>query len=259
MSERKLELSIEVPGTPEEVWEAIASGPGISSWFAPTDLDGRVGGTVTTDFGPYGKDTAPITVWDPPHRLRGESQMGDEVLAHEWLVEARGGGTCIVRVVASGFGTGDDWDATYDGLATGWRIFLENLRLHLTNFRGRHAQGMHELAPMSDTTPTDAWRTFCAALGVSTELRTGDRFETTAAGAPSLGGIVATVLPNAYVLRVDTPTPGTGFVSAEPQGGQVVLHLALYLYDDDDGAVRDATVAEWAAWMPATFGAPSTH
>jgi hypothetical protein len=25
---RKIELSIEVPGTPEEVWQAIATGPG---------------------------------------------------------------------------------------------------------------------------------------------------------------------------------------------------------------------------------------
>ena len=32
---RRIENSIEVPGTPEEVWEAIATGPGIESVVRP--------------------------------------------------------------------------------------------------------------------------------------------------------------------------------------------------------------------------------
>ena len=49
---RYVEAEVEVPGTPEDVWQAIASGPGISSWFVPTTLDERVGGSVVCDFGP---------------------------------------------------------------------------------------------------------------------------------------------------------------------------------------------------------------
>ena len=33
---RSVQAEVEVPGTPEEVWQAIATGPGISSWFVPT-------------------------------------------------------------------------------------------------------------------------------------------------------------------------------------------------------------------------------
>ena len=29
-----VQVEVEVPGTPEEVWQAIATGPGISAWFA---------------------------------------------------------------------------------------------------------------------------------------------------------------------------------------------------------------------------------
>ena len=29
--DRRIELEVEVPGTPEEIWRAIATGPGISS------------------------------------------------------------------------------------------------------------------------------------------------------------------------------------------------------------------------------------
>ena len=37
---RSVEAEIEVPGTPETVWTAIATGPGISSWFVPAEVDG---------------------------------------------------------------------------------------------------------------------------------------------------------------------------------------------------------------------------
>ena len=40
---RRIENSIEVPGTPEEVWEAIATSHGIECWFVPARVDdGRV-------------------------------------------------------------------------------------------------------------------------------------------------------------------------------------------------------------------------
>ena len=58
-SSRAIDLSVEVPGTPEQVWEAIATGPGITAWFVPHTVEGRAGGEVTMDFGPgYGVATA---------------------------------------------------------------------------------------------------------------------------------------------------------------------------------------------------------
>ena len=48
---RSVEVETEVPGTPEEVWQAIATGPGISAWFVPAKLEGREGGRVALDFG----------------------------------------------------------------------------------------------------------------------------------------------------------------------------------------------------------------
>ena len=41
---RWVQAEVEVPGTPEEVWRAIATGPGISSWFVPSEVDEREGG-----------------------------------------------------------------------------------------------------------------------------------------------------------------------------------------------------------------------
>ena len=43
---RSIQVEVEVPGTPEEVWQAIATGPGISSWFVPTEFEERDGKPV---------------------------------------------------------------------------------------------------------------------------------------------------------------------------------------------------------------------
>jgi uncharacterized protein YndB with AHSA1/START domain len=108
-----------VPGTPEEVWRAIATGPGITSWFVPTEVEERVGGAVTANFGPGMDSASTVTVWDPPHRFVSDSRddMGpdDPTIATEWIVEAHGGGTCVVRVVHSWFASTDEWDGQFEG------------------------------------------------------------------------------------------------------------------------------------------------
>ena len=46
-----VELEAVVAGTPEEIWEAIATGRGISAWLHPTEVEGRAGGRFTFDLG----------------------------------------------------------------------------------------------------------------------------------------------------------------------------------------------------------------
>lgn len=70
---RSVEAEAEVPGTPEEVWQAIATGPGISSWFVPSQVDERVGGTTLANFGPGMESVGTITTWDPPRRYVAET------------------------------------------------------------------------------------------------------------------------------------------------------------------------------------------
>ena len=40
-------------------------------------------------------------------------------LATEWTVEAKAGGTCVVRMVMSGFGTEAAWDKEIEGMGEG--------------------------------------------------------------------------------------------------------------------------------------------
>lgn len=240
--DRVIDLSVQVPGTPEEVWEAIATGPGITSWFVPHEVGEGEGARVRSDFGGGLVDSGSVTSWQPPRRVVFEGN-GERALAFEWLVEARDGASCIVRLVCTGFGPGEDWDAEYHGLSEGWLLFLENLRLHLTHFRGQPARAVIPIAMVAGTRD-NAFEQICTALGVPSDLTAGDRFAASASGAPPLSGQVAsaatTTGTRAYHLVLDTATPGTAIVAAEQMGDQVAMSLWLYLYGPETSDLADA-------------------
>src|SRR5688572_21222620 len=207
---RYVQAEVEVPGTPEEVWDAIATGPGISSWFVPAEVDERVGGAVVCHFGPGMDSLATITEWNPPHRFIADSRddMGpdDPTVASEWIVEAQAGGTCIVRVVHSWFRSKDDWDGQYEQVEQGWVAFFRILRLYLTHFRGQRSV-MFQLMASAPGPKADAWAALAGPLGLA-GATVGQQVDAPA-GAPPLGGVVEHVGPPDYaeevLLRVERP------------------------------------------------------
>src|SRR5680860_1322753 len=89
------EVEVEVPASPEAVWRAIATGPGIEAWFVPAEVDEREGGTIVTHHGPFGDSTGTVTVWDPPRRFVYEERdwnpdAPDAQDAPPWATEVRG-------------------------------------------------------------------------------------------------------------------------------------------------------------------------
>ena len=57
---RSVQAEVEVPGTPEEVWAAIATGPEMSC-FVPTEVEQREGDVITANFGPGMESVSTIT------------------------------------------------------------------------------------------------------------------------------------------------------------------------------------------------------
>lgn len=255
---RAIDLDIEVPGTPEEVWEAVASGPGITAWFVPATVEGRVGGKVELDFGPgYGVETARVTAWDPPRRFVAEvAGEGRPPFATEWLVEARDGGTCVVRLINSGFGHGAEWDAEYDATESGWRLFLRNLRLYLTHFPGQRCTSVlvngHAAGPVAR-----AFGELAAVLGLPEDAAEGEKVTAGAPGVPPLAGVVELATDSVLALRLDQPASGIGFVAAEP-AGEGSSHASVYLYLFGDGAAEAAARDEpaWRALVQRHFPMP---
>lgn len=247
---RSIELEIEVAGTPEEVWQAIATGPGISSWYVPHTVEEREGGAATARFGPGPDMLIPgrVAAWEPPGRVVFDGGEGVDGLAFEWLVEARDGGTCVVRLVNTGFGSGDDWDSQYDGMTDGWQLFLLNLKLHLQHFRGQAATALLPTAQWAGP-PEQAWAALTRELGIPSAPEVGDRIQTSAGDAPTLAGTVVDVASWRLALVVDQPAPGTAFVAVEGTGDEVSVSVWSYLYGVDGAAAAQRDEPRWAQWL----------
>jgi uncharacterized protein YndB with AHSA1/START domain len=249
---RRVEVEIEVPGTPEEVWEAIATGPGISCWFVPTEVEEREGGAVRQQHGAEMDIAGHVQVWDPPHRFKyGGSDFqlaeppGPEPMADEFIVEARSGGTCIVRVVTSGFGTGADWDRALEGVRSGWTSALQALRLYLTHFPGERCFPL-AVGTAVEWSADEAWDKLTRALGLAGATE-GDRVTT--AGAPTLAGVVERTLQDEMLLRIDAPAPGLAAVYAGGPGDQVYAFVRVYLYGDAAAQIAAREEPAWRAWL----------
>ncbi len=256
---RSVEAEVEVPGTPEEVWHAIATGPGITSWFVPTTVEERVGGITTSSFGPGMDSAAKITRWEPPHRFVADSRDGmgpdDPTVATEWTVEAQSGGTCVVRVVHSWFASSDDWDGQFEGHTYGWLAFFRVLRLYLEQFRGQHAAQV-QLMGVAPEPKEAAWETLMRALSLS-GATVGQRVRT-GAGAPPLGGLVEwagqPAWPEELLVRLEEPAPGIAHLVPHPMGGQVYLAIRFYLFGLEPATIEPID-AQWQSWVGEHFPA----
>ncbi len=260
---RYVQAEAEVPGTPEEVWEAIATGPGISSWFVPSEVDGREGGTAISHFGPGTSmdAVATITAWEPPRRFvvgsPGDLGSGGPPVAMEWIVEARSGDTCVVRVVHSWFASSDDWDNQFEGHAHGWVAFFRILRLYLTHFRGQPCVPFQLMGAGPEPKST-VWDALTGPLGLS-GVAVGQRVATPA-GAPRLAGVVERVGPSEFpelLLRLEEPAPVIAHIFALPMAGQVYLPIRLYLYGDGAAAAAAREEPVWQAWVSERLQGPS--
>ncbi len=256
---RSIQVEVEVPGTPEEVWRAISTGPGISAWFVPAEFEEREGKPVAVklDFGMGMVSRSVVTAWDPPRQWATQSDgwvPGSPPIANEWIVEARHGGNCIVRIVQSLFANSDDWDNQLEGAEHGWPGFLRTLRIYLTHFRGQCVTTMKWMVPVS-TAEADAWEALTAALGVK-GASVGQRWAAPA-GVPALGGVVEYLTQNPYdaLLRLDRPAPGVAALGAFRCGGSTMVATGFYLYGDQAAGTVDQEKPLWDAWFQKLFQA----
>ena len=100
---------------------------------------------------------AAVEVWKPGKHLRARfPAVGSRSLATDYYLKGRGGRT-VLRVVTSGFGTGEAWDGEYDGVRFGWAFELQGLRHYLERHHGEDrivARVQRTLPPSGEpTTP----------------------------------------------------------------------------------------------------------
>jgi uncharacterized protein YndB with AHSA1/START domain len=258
---RSVQVEVEVPGTPEEVWQAIATGPGISSWFVPTEFEERDGKPVAVkvNLGPGMEPRSAVTVWDPPRMFATKADgwiPGSPPIANEWTVETRGGGTCILRIVQSLFASTDDWDNQLEGAKIGLASFLSILRIYLTHFRGQRSAIMKWMVPVAGT-EAEAWESLTTALGPK-GLSVGQRYAAPA-GVPAFRGVAEYVTQSPYdaLLRLDKPGPGVAALGAVNFGGPSMVALNFYLYGDQAAGTVAHETPLWEAWFQKRFPMPA--
>lgn len=249
-TDRSIKLEIEVPGTPEQVWQAIATGPGITSWYVPHTVEEKEGGATTSLFGPGMEFPGRAAVWSPPSRVLfdgGETGVG---LAFEWLIDATDKGTCIVRLVNSGFGSGEEWDDQYDAMTEGWGIFLCNLRIHLEQFGGEFAAASIPTAYWAG--PRDeAWGRLVAALEIDPDCKPGDSLELPSpdGSSPKWSARLVERTPHRLSFVFDDSAResarGSGLLAVEGGGEKVSVSAWAYFYGADAAATAAGHTSAW--------------
>jgi uncharacterized protein YndB with AHSA1/START domain len=253
----RLEFSVEVPGTPEQVWQAIATARGMSAWFLPTEMEEREGGALRFTMGPEMGSEGRVTRYEPPRRIAYEEDwaalMGKDPaalspLTSEFVVEAQSGGTCVVRVTSSGFGTGAEWEAEWwDSMGPNWMPFFDNLRLYLSHFPGQEATQLEATA----SHPGDAevlWQVLRDTLGL------GD--EGTTVEARGATGTVERVGERQALVRLTAPVPGmlSVFTYGEDEGmeqGTATAGVRAHLFSPDAADYVRREEPAWRTWLEA--------
>ena len=236
----------EVPANPDEVWAAIATGPGIDSWFmGRNEVQSGAGGTVRTVFGEYAPELA-VTGWDPARRFAyrsGEAPDG-RFIAYEFLIEGRAGGSTVLRTVTSGFIPGDDWADEFEAMTLGGEMYFRTLVEYLTYFTGRFATPVTAFGPPG-TDWTRELTSLCRGLGLTGSARRGDHARFAVDGSGPTEGVV--YFANAHTIGIRTQDALCRFLRGF--GKPVIAAHHLFAPDADPGQAQQA----WESWLASTL------
>lgn len=220
------EEHIEIPASPEVVWEAITTNSG--AWSFQVDVDGDTARIHREPFAPDA--TATVTAWDPPHRFAYE----DPTFATEYLLTARDNGSCVLRVVSSLRVDGEGWDEIAEEAAAGWRMTLLVLRCYATHFAGQPSARIDLMMPVN--APPSA-RAEVGAL-VERDL------------AAHVGGTVEHLGPYFALLRTTEPCLGMFAISSFPMDAVTLsVNVTGRLYGPDAQAIAERERPRWHDWL----------
>ncbi|MGH3794636.1 MAG: SRPBCC family protein [Pseudonocardiaceae bacterium] len=232
---REFELRKEVllEATPEQVWEAIATGPGLAAWFMPMQAP---------------PDGAGASAWDPPKHFAVRTPEAEDGTTHafEYLIEAREGGSTVLRFVHSAV-LGDGWDTEYeDRTSLGWDMYLHTLAQYLTYFPGRPATYIGVEGPPASAEER-AWPVVLDGLGLTGPASVGEQVRLTPEGLAPIEGVVDYLTP-AY-LGVRAADALYRFHGRAALG----LPVATGHHSYSDDVDREQAERAWQSWLARLF------
>jgi uncharacterized protein YndB with AHSA1/START domain len=262
-TKRQFETQIDIAAPRDAVWSAIATDAGLRRWFAPeASVGSAVGGEVVWEWGGHHRWVQRIEVLEPGTRLRtrydsavDDGSGGWKPLFIDFVLEGDGGITTL-RLVQSGFGSEEGFDAEYDGISRGWPVELRSLRLYLEG----HADKDRRLAWSTlgiDMRPAEAWERLTGdggfACGAVVEsMQEGDPFRFETADGDLISGTALVCHPREF--SGDARSHGGAFfrISAEEWGGKSHPWCWLGAYDREQSELS-ALEARWDAMLERLF------
>jgi len=264
--QRSVTVEIDVIGTPEEVWAAIATSAGVSSWFVDTIFENEGDGAplrFRNNFGPGMESVSEISSWNPPRVFTAESQdLGPDAppVLTTWTAEPNTAGGCTVRVTHSVHTDKPDWDAPLSAWESGWPAFFHLLQLKLEHFRGEPSASCSFSATAQDAEA--AWKALATGLGI-VDVEVGANFAAPDT-APALAGCVERAAePRERVLRLAQPAPAVVHTFVMPTGKNAAVWMRFNFFGESAAAAADAARSAWQAWFadqfPANPSAAESH
>jgi uncharacterized protein YndB with AHSA1/START domain len=227
---------VDLPASARDVWTAITADT--AAWQFPTGMEIPAGTTPPED--------APITTWDPPHRLVIRIESPDGTFnALDYSIEARAGGTAHLRYVHSGI-LADDWEDQYDAIDGHTDFYLHTLGQYLEHFNHRQVTYVGQPSsgiegPQAAGTP-GAMEVLRGALGLAGDAGVGEEVHASLGEAGTLDGVIDYSTPQ--FLGVRTADGLYRFFGRNHFGSVVGMSAHLFV-DGVDVAAREAALKRW--------------
>jgi hypothetical protein len=231
--EFEIRREVELPATPEEVWEAATTSEGNAAWLFPNLVD-----------------PADVRVSEPPHRflVRTEGENG-WFNAIEDVIEARDGSTTVLRYVHSGILT-DDWDNQYDAADKHTDFYLHTLGQYLRHFKGRPATyvggGPDGIVAPESSSAAGSLERLKRALGVD-GAAVGDTVTLDVEGLGPQEGVLD--YANQHFLGIRTGDALYRVFGREAWGYGTAVSAHLFADDADEQRTTEA----WSAYLAKVF------
>ena len=251
----RLEKTVEIAASIEEVWDAVTDGKKLSNWFP---LEARVkpgkNGSIFVSWGPDCEGEAEIVAWEPGKKIAWQERTA----LVEFTLEARSGKT-LVRLVQSGFFTGADWENEwFDSTNYGWDFILLNLRVWLELHRGEERRVAWPRLPVS-ISREEAYSRLLGKDGLFREdaaatLLPGRKFALTSSGGDTISGQVELVKePRGVCLRVSEWNNALFWVTIEAAGDKFDAQVWISTFGLPQSRV-EALREEWGSRLSKVLG-----
>jgi hypothetical protein len=229
----EIRRQIVLDAQPDVVWDAVATGPGLTAWFMPMELD---------------PDSPMVTSWEPGRRLGVRIPPADDgsFQVFDYRLESDGPGRTGLRFAHSGF-TGDGWGDDFEAqTGAGWDMYLHTLSQYLAHFVGHPALYLEAEAPPASTEP-GAWPRLVAALGLTEPAALGTAVRLTLPGVGPVEAVVDYATPTFIGLRA--PLALIRF------HGRAAIKMPLAVSQHTYIATFDTASAQrgWETWLAGVF------